>query len=160
MIKVLCISDTHGRNQRWIELINKIKPNIVLHCGDHCTEEEIMNKYADFWVAGNNDYIGNEIELFKLENVKFILFHGHQAARFNLKKWKQNLVDIAKKHNVDAMIYGHSHIQDIDSVDGIVTINPGSLELPRNAELLPTYATFEVVDNKIQNIKIEFYDFN
>lgn len=159
MTKVLCVSDTHGRNERWIEIINKIKPDIVIHSGDHCTEKEIMDKYANFWVSGNNDYIGNEIELFKIENVKFILMHGHQASRYNLIKWKNDLVNIAKKENVNVLVYGHSHIQDIDNISNITTINPGSLELPRNPEILPTYVTFDVNDDKILNLKVHYYDF-
>lgn len=54
------------------------------------------------------------------------------------------------------MVYGHSHIQELDLIDNVITINPGSLQLPRNQENLPTYATFEVVDKKLANLKINF----
>ncbi|WP_033159837.1 YfcE family phosphodiesterase [Mycoplasmoides alvi] len=159
MTKVLCVSDTHGRNEKWIELIKKVNPDVVIHSGDHCTDEKIMNQYANFWVSGNNDYIGNEIEIFKIEDIKFILMHGHQANRFNLEKWKKDLVKIALKNNANVLIYGHSHIQDIDKISDIITINPGSLELPRNAEMLPSYVTFIVDCNKIINLEIHFYEF-
>lgn len=160
MTKVLVVSDTHTHNDKWIELINKLKPNVILHCGDHCTQEEIMNKYATYWVAGNNDIYGEEIKIFNIENVKFILMHGHQASRIDLKKWKLNLIQLAKQNNVNVLVYGHSHIQDIDEIDNIIAINPGSLEYPRNPELLPTYITFDVDNDKVINIKIHYYNVN
>lgn len=160
MLKILSVSDTHGRNERWEKVIKKELPDLVLHSGDHCTSENIMNLYANYWVAGNNDYIGNEIEIFKIEDLKFILLHGHQANRSNYEIWKNKLSEFAKPYNPDVLIYGHSHIQDVDEINGIKMINPGSLELPRNKEMQPTYITFEVDQNQIKNLKIHFYDFN
>lgn len=157
MKKVLSVSDTHGVNERWLKIIDLEKPDIILHSGDHCTEKKFMDGIATYWVAGNNDHLGNEIECFMIENMQFVLLHGHQCgSRWDNQRWKECLVAYVKKFMPNVMVYGHSHIQDLDLIDNVVTINPGSLQLPRNQENLPTYATFEVVDKKLANLKINF----
>ncbi|WP_027119511.1 YfcE family phosphodiesterase [[Mycoplasma] testudinis] len=157
MTKVLSVSDTHGMNERWKQIIEIEKPDIVLHSGDHCTKKTIMIDNATYWVAGNNDYIGNEIETFTIENLKFVLLHGHQCgSRWDNARWKENLVEFVKPYSPHVMVYGHSHIQDYDVIDNVITINPGSLQLPRNKENLPTYATFNVDQDQLTNFKIHF----
>lgn len=160
MIKVLVVSDTHGRNERWLEIKKKVNPDIVLHAGDHCTSKEFMNEHATYWVAGNNDYIGDEIQIFTINDIRFILLHGHQVNRTNREKWRASLAYMALSSNASVLVYGHSHIEDVESVGKILTINPGSLEFPRNNQMLPTYITFEVHDNEIKNIETHYYTFN
>lgn len=157
MTKVLAVSDTHGRNDRWRELIQQLQPDIVLHAGDHCTTKDVMNELATFWVAGNNDYLGDEIVVLQIEQVKFVLLHGHQASRINPPKWRKQLVAIAKQNEATALIYGHSHIEHVETIDGVFTLNPGSLELPRNNLFRPTYATFSVDQQQITNVQLHFY---
>lgn len=157
MTKVLAVSDTHGRTERWREVIETERPDIVVHAGDHCVDRETMDELATFWVAGNNDWIGDEVCVFAIEGVKFALMHGHQANRAFPERWRAQLAQLAKKHGASALVYGHSHVQHVGAAEGIFALNPGSLELPRNPEMRPTYATFVVDGTQIKDARIVYF---
>ncbi|AFQ03036.1 serine/threonine protein phosphatase [Mycoplasmoides genitalium M2321] len=157
LIKVLVIADTHGQNQRWIELKNYHNPDVIIHAGDHMTTKQFMDQNATFWVAGNNDSIGNEIEIFQLGQINFVLMHGHQAPRDNLKKWYQLLVLKAQQYPCDVLIFGHSHIEYTNKINKIQLINPGSLQLPRNQTNTPSYCTFIVNKDELTDLTIHYY---
>ena len=45
----------------------------------------------------------------------------------------------------DVLVYGHTHLEDVRSIDGRLYINPGSPTLPRNQSLrLGTIGVMEI----------------
>ena len=59
-MKLLVISDTHRNIENAVSLINKLKPDYVLHLGDVCEDSkrlsDIFPKLIVLSVIGNNDY--------------------------------------------------------------------------------------------------------
>ena len=55
---------------------------------------------------------------------KILLTHGHL---YDVRTTFERLVHLALELGCDYVLYGHTHIQRIDVVDGITLINPGSL---------------------------------
>lgn len=78
MKKILIVSDTHGDKTFFKEIIDIEKPDIKIHCGDFCVDIELIRKNFDYFVAGNNDFEGERIVDFKIDDFKCRLMHGDQ----------------------------------------------------------------------------------
>lgn len=161
-MKVLLMSDTHGRLDNAKMIIERLLPDhldAVLHCGDYIHDTTSLardypsiNFYA---VPGNCDLFyggGTESDkLVMLENVPIFMTHGH---RYDVK-WGSydSLIDDAQAHDAKVAVCGHSHEAYIDKKDGVLVINPGSLTLPRDS-FHPSYALLELQDGKVLEVKI------
>ncbi len=156
MTKVLVVSDSHGQNKILEEVIMIEQPDLIVHAGDHTTSKKYMDEICDFYVAGNNDYIGESEEIFKIEDVTVFLVHGHRHVSWTKKNWHQNLYDDASNYEANLIIYGHSHVEIIDKIKGVTIINPGSIAYPRNSSLTKTYIVLWIDKNKINNIEIKY----
>ena len=59
-MKILIVSDTHGRDATLRNLLEKVKPiDMLVHCGDVEGSEEYIRSLVDcpvHMVAGNNDF--------------------------------------------------------------------------------------------------------
>lgn len=58
-MKVLIVSDTHRKNDLYLDILDKEKPDLVLHCGDSEGSEYALTAAADcpvHIVLGNNDF--------------------------------------------------------------------------------------------------------
>lgn len=124
MISVCVVSDNHG-NEKVLDLIKRNYPNCdaYLHAGD----SEMNTHTTKGWaiVRGNNDY-GNDFPESLVLNVRgyrIFLTHSHLVGFGNRD---DRLVSLAKKHNCDAVVFGHTHIFTHKIVDDIVLLNPGS----------------------------------
>ena len=53
------------------------------------------------------------------------------------------MVDEARSHNCDGVMFGHTHKPVLEMVDGILAINPGSLSYPRQRGKRPSYVVLE-----------------
>jgi putative phosphoesterase len=47
------------------------------------------------------------------------------------------------------IIYGHSHLEEINQQSDITILNPGSIALPRNAQRRKSYILIDIENNKI-----------
>lgn len=157
MKKILIISDTHGDRSYFRKIINEEQPDIKIHCGDFCTDIDLISENFDYFVAGNNDYEGERIVDFKIDDLNCRLMHGDQFgysvpgyARRELK-----LYEYAKENNIDILFSGHTHIEQVFYKDNILIINPGSLMYPRNANQMKSYAVLYIEGNKIQSVEFE-----
>lgn len=145
MKTVIVISDTH-RNLSAIEkLLPKMKENdYVFHLGDHdadilCYQKELGDKINS--VKGNCDGGGDDLIL-EIENVKILLTHGD---KYGVKSSKLKLLLRAKELGVNLVCYGHTHISEIENIDGITFVNPGCM----NGFLTKTYGYLVLNDGKI-----------
>lgn len=165
-MKILVISDTHGRLDNAKMTIERLVPNnldVVLHCGDHIHDivdlEKAYRSVKFYAVAGNCDFFFGKKEkngeirdrLVTLDGVPIYMTHGHRHD----VKWGtvERLVDDALAHDAKIAIFGHTHEAYLEKHDGVWVLNPGSLTLPRDS-CYPSYALIEVKDGKILDIKI------
>ena len=83
-MKVLIVSDSHGRNKNLIEVINKIEPfDLLIHLGDFDEDSDYIRSLVDcpsHIVCGNNDYYCDEDydKLVSIGDYKVFLSHGHR----------------------------------------------------------------------------------
>jgi putative phosphoesterase len=158
MIKALVISDTHGK-QDWLrQIIKDEKPFDVLICaGD--LEDDINGvlgpvDYHIHVVKGNCDY-GSDApyeKIFRLGDRTVLLLHGHLCGGAHTNPgWDMNrMVYYAEEKGCDMMIYGHTHVPDIRTLDdGFIILNPGSMTLPRQVDRRRSYMVLMIEDNKV-----------
>ncbi len=143
MKKVLLVSDSHWSDELLEDIIKKhgAEVDMVIHCGDIRMSPEYLQKIAPvpvYLVKGNNDFSSTaESEyILEIEGHKCLVTHGH---RHYIKEGYRYLADYAKTKEADIVFYGHTHMHDIRTVDGVLLINPGTLEAI-------DYATYMIVD--------------
>ena len=153
-MKLLVISDTHRNIENAVSLINKLKPDYVLHLGDVCEDSkrlsDIFPKLIVLSVIGNNDYslMYPDFPLervFEIGGKKIFMCHGH---KYRVKLGIYSLLLRAKELNADIALFGHTHEKLLEKEDGIIILNPGSTR---------SYGIIEINDEKI-DAKIENYD--
>ena len=68
-MKVMIVSDTHRKNENYFKALERVKPDLVIHCGDAEGGEYVLSNAAACpvqIVLGNNDffsYLPRELEL-------------------------------------------------------------------------------------------------
>lgn len=141
-MKVLIVSDTHGRNGGYLELLeNSEKMDMVIHCGDVEGSEYLISESAGcktVIVQGNNDYFSDlpRERLIKIEHIPIFMAHGH-CHYVNARK--DMLKSVAKEKGARIALFGHTHVPFCEEMDGVLVANPGSLSLPRQVDHYPTY---------------------
>ncbi|NLK74449.1 MAG: metallophosphoesterase [Clostridiales bacterium] len=146
-MKVLIVSDTHGRNQNLIKVIKKVGTvDLLVHLGD--SEGSIDNIEAIAacpvaMVAGNNDFYYNlpKEKIIEIGKYLALLTHGH---RIGVRAGIDNLLAAAKINQVNIVMFGHTHIPMITFQEGIWLINPGSLTLPRQGNRKPSFIIMDI----------------
>ena len=98
----------------------------MLCCGDGESNDDfyILNEIIS--VKGNCDYANLPlIKIVEIDGKKYLLVHGHlHNVYFDIFK----LYLLAKEHNVDYVLYGHTHMQLLEEYEGVTFINPGALK--------------------------------
>lgn len=67
--------------------------------------------------------------------------HGHY---YYVQSSLRDVKRAGKEKGADFVMYGHTHIPIIDQSDGIITLNPGSISLPRQEGKRPSYIIMEL----------------
>jgi uncharacterized protein len=151
MMKVLIISDSHGRAKRLNEIVDRVKADHVIHCGDFCTGRSELPSVPLTVVRGNCDWEEvSEEEIFEADSLCFFVTHGH---RYRVKESLLPIKYRAQEAGAQIACFGHSHFPVCEKEDGVLLINPGSITQPRGFTV-PTYAVLETKDGKI---KVVFY---
>lgn len=159
-MKVLVISDTHGKVDRVTDLLERIIPKgveAVLHCGDYITDSRLIQKFYPnlqvYGVFGNCDvgFGGAYDEVVTLEGVPIFMTHGH---RYGVK-WEEfdDLIIDAQAHEAKIAVFGHSHCAYLEKREWITLLNPGSITQPRDG-YGPSYAILELKAGEIKEISI------
>ena len=154
-MKILLVSDTHGRTDKLEDLLEIFKDEVglVCHTGDYCSDisrfEGLYGYLQIVAVRGNTDYSLYvqterivEISLKNGKKLRLLVTHGH---RFGVKKNLDKLLRYAKEVNVNAVFFGHTHQGVCFVKDNIFFINPGSLTFGRDGG--NTYALVKVTEN-------------
>ena len=126
------MSDTHSTTKIMEQVIERHQGEVdaIIHCGD---SELNANYFADtpvHIVRGNCD-IDDRFpleELFSVEDAKVLVVHGH---KYNVKSTLMPLFYRAQEVQASVVCFGHSHLLGAEMQQGILFINPGSLQQPR-----------------------------
>ena len=150
-MKVLIVSDTHGREQNLAEALEQTGPiDQLIHLGDVEGGAEHIRELAGdapaAIIAGNNDFfcdLPNE-RIFTLGGHRIFMTHGHgyfvHSGTLYLKRE-------ARKKGADIVMFGHTHKPYMEEDNELLVLNPGSLSLPRQEGQRPTYIVMEIADD-------------
>ena len=150
-MKVLIVSDTHGREQNLAEALEQTGPiDQLIHLGDVEGGAEHIRELAGdapaAIIAGNNDFfcdLPNE-RIFTLGGHRIFMTHGHgyfvHSGTLYLKR-------AARKKGADIVMFGHTHKPYMEEDNELLVLNPGSLSLPRQEGHRPTYIVMEIADD-------------
>ncbi len=151
-MKILIISDSHAKNE-WIIL--KPHYDLIIHAGDHQMTRNWMLVNTDYYVDGNNDW-GNQFQqVFTIDNLKFLLVHGDEQHVKSKNGVNDELLALAKEVAANIVIFGHTHMPLIETIDNITFINPGSVAKPKLLNGKKTYAELEIKAQAIQHLIIK-----
>lgn len=145
-MKVLVVSDSHGRDNYLEEAIKKEEPfDMFLHLGDLEGSDRFIRQHVNCTIAmvrGNNDFFSdlNSDLTIQIGSHKAFLTHGH---RYHLEYGYEMLREAARREGADIVIFGHIHVPVVDYQGGMITLNPGSISLPRQEGHRPSYITIE-----------------
>lgn len=145
-MKILVVSDTHGRDENLETAVIREAPfDMLVHCGDVEGRELFIEALAEVpcsIVAGNNDFFSDlpREEEIEIAGKRFLVTHGHY---YGVSMDITGVVDEARSHNCDGVMFGHTHKPVLEMIDGILAINPGSLSYPRQNGKRPSYVVLE-----------------
>ncbi|MDF2537915.1 MAG: hypothetical protein K0S76_936 [Herbinix sp.] len=146
-MKVLIVSDTHGRDHYLLKTLEKVSPiDLLIHLGDFEGGEEFIKSIAPCpteFVSGNNDFFNRlpKEKMIRIGKYNVMLTHGHRyGVNFNTSLIR----DTAYYNNADIVMFGHTHVPMIDLSSNIWIINPGSLALPRQNGRIPTFIIMDI----------------
>lgn len=144
------VSDTHRYKFAISKVLRKIQhADILIHLGDNIDDaaafaSEFSGKMIN--VRGNCDF-GNTVKSDIIEIIggqTIFITHGH---KYDVKYSIDTLLEKAKNIGANIVLYGHTHISQIDYCDGIWFVNPGSPSLPRDG--FPSIATIEIDNGRV-----------
>lgn len=145
-MKVLIVSDTHGRDRELEQVVLRETPfNMLIHCGDVEGREFYIEALAECdccIVAGNNDFFSDldrEQEI-SIGGKRALITHGHY---YGVSMDISGIVEEAKDRGCELVFFGHTHKPVVVEKDGVLAVNPGSLAYPRQSDHKPSYAVLE-----------------
>ena len=148
-MKILVVSDTHVETIQFQSVLDKHKDaDMKIHCGDSELKVDDPLLSGFYVVQGNCDkremFQNEQVVMF--ENMNIFITHGH------LYKVKQTLLPIslrAKEIEAKIVCFGHSHRLGIEEREGMIFLNPGSLNFPRGRSE-GTYVIIDVKENEFE----------
>lgn len=129
-MKVLIFSDSHGNLGNMVSMVEKLRPDLILHLGDGWRDaEELRHAYPDIpleQVPGNCDACaGGPVErVLTLQGRRIFFCHGHTLA---VKAGLGPLLRRAEELEADVALFGHTHQPDRGQVGQMLWMNPGSV---------------------------------
>ena len=153
MLRILVMSDSHGRNENVELAIEQVREEIgefqmLIHLGDvgDAREIESLAGVPCYIVRGNTDYD------VKLLNANVIEAGGHRIFATHGHLYQVDMrLDLlrfaALENDCDIAMYGHTHVPYLEEdPDDITILNPGSISKPRQADHRYTYIVMEIDD--------------
>ncbi|CAM3611839.1 metallophosphoesterase family protein [Erysipelothrix urinaevulpis] len=144
-MEILICSDNHGKKIVLKQLVDQYQNvDARIHCGDiELPNQDLVDFYA---VTGNNDYYYRYPDdlVVEVKGHRIYVTHSH---RLSFRNRLEDLAVLAKAHNCDIACFGHTHRYEVETVDGVLCINPGSLYYNRDGSE-PSYAILSIVDGE------------
>ena len=133
MKKLVVVSDTHG-NLKGVEALYPLfaENEYIVHLGDGVGEARAITAlYPEktYLCAGNCDFFtAYPAEgVIEAEQVRIFYCHGHA---YGVKSSLASLAQRAKQLDCTIALYGHTHTANIQELNGVTLVNPGSLSYP------------------------------
>lgn len=147
-MKILIVSDSHGRCYYLESALNRVKPiDLLIHLGDVEGDEQYIKGIAECPVAmvsGNNDFFTQtpKEDYVQIGKYYVMLTHGH---RYGVNYGVEQIKETALLNGADIVMFGHTHRPLIDLTDDkIWAINPGSITQPRQQGKIPTFIIMDI----------------
>ena len=155
-MKILVLSDSHSALRYMRDCIAAVKPDAVIHLGDHFDDGTAIAEenphLTVHQVPGNCDRYrcppwAAETLIYPVCGVLMYMTHGHN----HRVKWSTySLLEDARASGAKAVLYGHTHqAQCYQEPDGLWVLNPGSCGYGGG-----TAGLIEVKDKVIVNCRI------
>lgn len=132
-MKILVLSDSHSALRFMRQCVEIIKPDAVVHLGDHYDDGAVLAEenpnLTVHQVPGNCDRyrcppFAREVLCYTVCGVRLFMTHGHNH---RVKLGIGALLCDARKAGAQAVLYGHTHRPDCHrEPDGLWVFNPGS----------------------------------
>lgn len=132
-MRILVFSDSHSGLQFMRKCVAVMKPEAIVHLGDHYDDGETLAElYPNIpvhQVAGNCDrnrcpIHAREMLCYDLGGVRMYMTHGHQE---RVKMGLGGLLREARRYGAQIALYGHTHKPDChQESDGLWVMNPGT----------------------------------
>ena len=143
-IRIGLISDTHGLLRPQVHAVFA-GVDRILHAGDVCSDtilielgliaptQAVFGNCDDPWDPSLREALDLEIG-----GLRIHVQHGHELGRPKPAR-------VAAAYDADVCVYGHTHQQVIERVDGRMIVNPGAAG-PRRFDLRPCVAILTIAD--------------
>lgn len=130
-MKMLVMSDSHSGLSFMRAAIKCVKPDVLVHLGDHYDDAETIayeNPHIPMYhVPGNCDmyrcFGKPEMMCLTICGVMTFMAHGHT---YGVKGSTARLLAAAREYDAKLVLYGHTHQSDCRQEDGVWIVNPGS----------------------------------
>lgn len=158
-MKVAVVSDTHGNLEYLTELAKYLTDNNIytlIFLGDECEDiESVEHLFCQIiWVPGvyckhyQDKNIPNRI-IKDFNGVRVLITHTPTS---HVNDFPEDIKpEEVNKDQVDIVLYGHTHIPNIEAKSGVIWVNPGHLKKEDKKGHL---ASFAIIDFEKRNIKI------
>lgn len=143
------VSDTHGYNLLYLaEVLKGSRLDSLIFLGDNHPDGLLLGDLSGLdlvAVLGNNEpWLGGQVpwELVEeLAGYRVFACHGH---RYGIKSGLDRLSYRAEELGADICLFGHSHIFEDLTINGVRYLNPGSPSLPRSKDRAKTFGILEL----------------
>ena len=157
-MKVLLVSDTHGRNLNLEDVLDIETPDFLCHMGDLEGSEDyirLITKCPLAMVSGNNDFwtdLNPEVT-FDLQVFRIFMTLGH---RYCAHAGNEQLKSAGRRNKADIVLFGHTHRPTLEVDEDIIVANPGSLTYPRQEKRKPSYMVLYLEKGKMPKFETKF----
>ena len=164
-MKVVIFSDSHGDVEIMVQVIEKEKPEMIIHLGDGKADvEQLKVQYPSLpliHVLGNvdSDQVNEEwIKFTEIAGKRIVLVHGHlminetkapKQTDENRISSRNKMLKLIDEHDADILMHGHSHeafMHRTKALSGKTCwiMNPGSISREKNVIAKPIYAVLKI----------------
>lgn len=157
-MKILLVSDTHGRDERLEEVLKLEKPDFLCHMGDLEGSEDhirVITKCPLAMVSGNNDFwtdLNPEVT-FELHGFRIFMTHGHY---YYAHLGNEQLKSAGRRNGANIVLFGHTHRPTLEFDKDIIVANPGSLTFPRQEKRRPSYMVLYLEKGNVPKFETKF----
>ena len=129
-LKVLVLSDSHGRVQTMLDLFSEGSYRAVIFLGDVVRDTETLYNLSGgvpvYRVKGNCDMLESapEEQIIDIGGKLILICHGH---RYGVKSGYAGFENAALASGVDCALCGHTHRQFYEKLGDVIIANPGSV---------------------------------
>lgn len=130
MVKIVITSDVHGRVSVFKKIAQRHQDVAwFIDAGDSESNETAILPFIS--VEGNNDVSGSfpKSRVIEVGRHKIYVSHSHE---FFVSQRDAGLVKKAQRLGCGFVVYGHSHVPNVQTIHGVTLINPGSLYYNRD----------------------------